>query len=40
MNLSKHIRRNTSKQRPSKIYFWAYTIFETLQIHKIMRQHL
>jgi len=35
-----HIRKNTSQQRPSIMYFWIYTIFDTLQFHKAMQQHL
>jgi len=34
------MRKNTSKQRPSIMYLWIYTIFETLQFHKVMQQHL
>jgi len=39
MKLSKYIK-NTSKQRPSILYFWIYTIFETLRFHKVVQQHL
>jgi len=38
--LSRYIRKNTSKQRTSIMYFLIYTIFETLQFHKVMQQHL